>query len=115
MLLDLLSPEKALDEIHEGVASVGAKGVDLRGDQLECYGWWCIFGCNIALHHIEGREQQQHLATLIERGCEIANTLNNWSMRERLYSMQLERRQRLNDLAGIAVEWNIDGDDVHVS
>ncbi len=112
VLLELLSPEEALDEIHEGVDSVRAEGADLRGDELECYGWWCIFGCNISLRHTVGRTQQQYLASLIEQGCEIANKLNNWTMRERLYSMQLERRQRLNDLAGVEVEWTINGDDV---
>ncbi len=84
----------------------------LYGDRLESCGWWCIFGCNIAIRHLEGRDQQQHMATLITRGSEIANRLSNWSMRERLFTMEFAQRQQLDDLAGFSVDWAIDEGDI---
>ena len=54
------------------------------------------------------------MATLIKRGNEIATRLNNWSMRERLFTMEFLQRQQLDDLAGFPVGWAIDEDNIRM-
>src|SRR5690606_6567192 len=88
----------AVDEPAKGSSDDPQHG--LVGDGLESYGWWCIFGCNIALRHLAGRDLQRHMAVFTNKGYEIADRLDNWSMRERLFSLEFLQRQRLNDLAG---------------
>ncbi|MCP3902368.1 MAG: hypothetical protein GY715_01935 [Planctomycetes bacterium] len=105
-------PESALDELTGGVE--GWDTGDDAGDRLESRGWWCIFGCNIALRHLDGRELQRHMAKLAPTGSAIAARLGNWAMRERLFTLELMQRQRLNELAGFAVDWTIRQDDVKV-
>ena len=59
------------------------------GDLIESHGWWCIFGCNIALRHLsEGGDRQRMLGLLSNKAVDIADRLNNWSMRERIFSLQ---------------------------
>jgi hypothetical protein len=87
---------------------------DAVGDLLESKGWWCIFGCNVAMRHMEGRDLQRHVAGLARRGRLIAERLGNWAMRERLFTLELTQREQLNDLAGIAIDWTMDRDDVRV-
>ncbi|MHC4219088.1 MAG: hypothetical protein ACYSU7_11605, partial [Planctomycetota bacterium] len=61
----------------------------LSAARLESYGWWCINGCNIALRHLpDERDVQQHMAVFTNKADEIANRLDNWSMRERVFTMQ---------------------------
>ncbi|MHC5113926.1 MAG: hypothetical protein ACYTGP_05805 [Planctomycetota bacterium] len=105
-------PEAALDELTAGVE--GWDEGDDAGDRLESRGWWCIFGCNVALRHLGGRELQQRMATLATSGRAIATRLGNWAMRERLFTLELTQRKRLNELAGFTVDWTIRQDDVKV-
>jgi hypothetical protein len=85
------------------------------GDQLESMGWWCIFACNVALRHVRNEKQlQQAMAVFTNKADEIANHLDNWSMRERVFTMEFARRQRLTDWTGIEPEWMIDSEDVRV-
>jgi hypothetical protein len=86
----------------------------LAGDRLESFGWWCVFGCNIALRHLTGRDLQRHMAVFTNKGYEIADRLDNWAMRERLFTMEFLQRQQLNDLAGFPVEWTIDNEEVKI-
>ncbi len=86
-----------------------------RGDELESYGWWCIFGCNVALRHVEDpREVQRIVAMFTNKADEIAVRLDNWSLRERVFSMDYERRQRFADWTGMDADWTIDKDDLRV-
>mgnify|MGYP001048788312 FL=1 len=103
----------AVDEPPNGAADA-AQHAGPVGDGLESYGWWCIFGCNIALRHLAGRDLQRHMAIFTNKGYEIADRLDNWSMRERLFSLEFLQRQRLNDLAGFPVDWTIDHEEVRV-
>ena len=85
------------------------------GDWIESWGWWCIFGCNIALRHVQNeRTLQQYMAVFTNKAQEIADHLDNWAMRERVFTMEYARRQRFQDWTGIASEWTIDQDDVRV-
>ncbi|MFN0131807.1 MAG: hypothetical protein ACKVW3_04630 [Phycisphaerales bacterium] len=108
------TPGSAITEIHKGLEMVGIDADGLRGDRLESYGWWCIFGCNITLRHLTGGELQRQMAVFTNKGYQIADRLNNWAMREQLFSMEFLQRQHLNLLAGFPVEWTIDADDVRL-
>jgi hypothetical protein len=115
--LKLREPLAAVAELSAGLGAISdaeEKGQPLAGDRLESYGWWCIFGCNIALRHLHGRELQRHMAVFTNKGYEIAERLDNWAMRERLFSLEFLQRQRLNELAGFPVDWTIDHEEVRV-
>ncbi|MGA1266196.1 MAG: hypothetical protein ACO32J_03325 [Phycisphaerales bacterium] len=77
------------------------------GDWLESWGWWCIFGCNVILHHLPEEELPRPMAIFSNKANEIAERLDNWSLRERAFSMELARR----DLAGDD-PWILDMEDI---
>ena len=80
------------------------------GDVLESYGWWCIFGCNIALRHIsDERELQRLLALFTNKADEIAERLDNWAMRERV-----DGHRRFVGWTGQETPLTIDTDDVRM-
>jgi hypothetical protein len=110
--LGLLSGQQAVATIAEALEAEGAPEGGPAGDRLESWGWWCIFGCNIALRHLDDRELQRPMAMLTSKGFDIANRLDNWAMRERLFTLDYLQRQRLNELAGIPVDWAVDSDAV---
>ena len=86
-----------------------------RGDWLESYGWWSIIGCNLTLRHIyDERDTQRFMAMFTNKADEIASRLNHWAMRERVFSMQFEGRQRLIGWTGQDIPIVIDNDDVRL-
>jgi hypothetical protein len=104
-----------LDELLAGLERVRDLAEDPVGDQLESYGWWCIFGCNIALRHIDDERQlQQRMAVFTNKADEIADRLDNWSMRERVFTMQYVRWERAQSSTGFDIPCVIDSDDVRV-
>jgi hypothetical protein len=107
-------PLAALTELLRGLDTVAGAADGLVGDRLESYGWWCIFGCEIALRHLKDADLQRHMAILTNKGYEIADRLDNWAMRERLFTMEFLRRKRLDELAGLPIEWTIDHEEVRV-
>ena len=108
-------PIDALVELTAGLDRTGEPSEDLVGDRLESLGWWCIFGCNIALRHLDDeRELQQHMAVLTNKADEIADRLDNWSMRERVFTMQYTRWERAQQSTGFDIPCVIDTDDVRV-
>jgi tetratricopeptide (TPR) repeat protein len=85
------------------------------GELLESYGWWCIFGCNVALRHMRDPiGLQRTMALFTSKADQIASRLGNWTLRERVLSMEYVRRQRLSAMAGIETEWVINDADVRV-
>lgn len=114
-----LGERDALGAVTELAAGLDAVAGDqdndgLVGDRLESYGWWCVFGCNIALRHLAGRDLQRHMAVFTNKGYEIADRLDNWAMRERLFTMEFLQRRQLDDLVGFPIEWTIDSEEVRV-
>jgi hypothetical protein len=104
-----------LDELSAGLEQVRDVSDGPVGDRLESYGWWCVFGCNIALRHIDDeRLLQQHMAVLTNKADEIADRLDNWSMRERVFTMQYVRWERAQSSTGFDIPCVIDSDDVRV-
>lgn len=109
-----IEPAAGAATLMAGLDSVIDTSDGLAGDLLESHGWWCIFGCTIALHHLSGSDLQRAMAVFTNKGYEISDRLNNWALRERLFTMEFIRRQRLNELAGFPVEWTIDQEEVRV-
>jgi hypothetical protein len=104
-----------LDELFVGLDRVRNVTGEQSGDELESYGWWCIFGCNIAMRHLDDdRELQQRMAVLTNKADEIADRLDNWSMRERVFTMQFMRWERARRSTGFDIPCVIDTDDVRV-
>jgi len=110
--LRLRDPKEAVKILSDGLDTVTDTDNPMFGDRLESYGWWCIFGCSITLRHLSGSDLQRSMAVFTNKGYEIADKLNNWAMRERLFTMEFLQRQRLNDLAGFSVDWTIDNEEV---
>jgi hypothetical protein len=52
------------------------------------------------------------VAIFTNKGYEIAEKLDNWALREKLFTLEFLQRQRLNDLVGSPLEWTIDGEEV---
>lgn len=82
------------------------------GVWLESYCWSCVFGSNIALRHLPDRDMNRAVAIFTNKGYEIAEKLDNWALREKLFTLEFLQRQRLNDLVGSPLEWTIDGEEV---
>jgi hypothetical protein len=108
-------PLGAMERISSGLdAAVDLDTIE-SGDWIESWGWWCIFGCNIALRHVRNeRTLQQYMAVFTNKAQEIADHLDNWAMRERVFTMEYARRQRFHEWTGLPSEWTIDQDDVRV-
>lgn len=112
-VLGMLTPEEALGKIEDGLQAVVDAKRHPVGDWLESYGWWCVFGCNIALRHLAERDQQTHMAILTNKAHEVAERLGNWAMWERVFTMEFARRQRLERWTGVETpEWVLDSDDL---
>jgi hypothetical protein len=111
--LDRRGVESALQELAGGLEAVIDPEQCPPGDWLESYGWWCIFGCNIALRHLDDeRELQRYMAIFTNKADEIADRMNNWSLRERVFTMQYASHRRFLDWAGRMLSLTLDNDDV---
>lgn len=85
-----------------------------HGDWLESYGWWCLFGCNVALRHLAESQQQQPMAIFTNKAYNIANKLENWAMRERAFTMEHARRQRFVEWTRVESDWALDKEDIRL-
>ncbi|NNF44576.1 MAG: hypothetical protein HKO59_18130 [Phycisphaerales bacterium] len=110
----LVDTDEALARIADRLDGV-ADTSELAGDVLESYGWWCIFGCNIALRCLHNeRELQQHMAVFTNKADEIAERLDNWSMRERVFTMEHSRWERAVGCTGFDIPRIVDEEEVRV-
>jgi hypothetical protein len=107
--------ESALDELAAGLEVVATAEPRLAGDWLESYGWWCIFGCNLALRHLtDERLVQTHMAIFTNKADEIASELNNWAIRERVFTMEHSRWERAIGCTGFDIPRVIDEEEVRI-
>ena len=110
--LGVMDPLRAAEALSAGLDQV----IDVvnypPGDWLESYGWWAIFGCNVVLRGLSGPEMHRHMAVFSNKTAEIAERMENWSMRERAFTFEHLRRQRMNESLGYATEWLLDDDDI---
>ena len=100
-------------EINDGLNDVIDLSSIENGDMLESYGWWCIFGCNISIRHIsDERDLHRTMALFTNKADEIANRLDNWSMRERVFTLQHAGHQRFIGWTGQPIPMTIDSEDI---
>ena len=110
--LGTLDPVDAVATITEALGGVEDPQLAPPGDWLESYGWWCIFGCNIAVRHLQDPQFHRAMAVFTNKAVEIADRLDNWSLRERAFSLEQARRDRLQKSTGFDAEWVLDEDEV---
>jgi hypothetical protein len=108
----LQSPGEAIDqvmiELEACIDPEACRSVDL----LESHGWWAIFGCNIALRHLRGRDLHRPMAVFTNKALEIAERIGNWGLRERAFTLEHFRRQRIADLIGHDQDWFLDDEEI---
>ena len=104
----------AVERIAEGLESAIDPTQMPVGDWLESWGWWSIFGCNIALRNLDDPDLHHYMAIFTNKAIEIADRLGNWSMRERAFTMENFRRRRVTSSTGFQPDWVLDDDDVRV-
>lgn len=115
VMLGRLDPRQATAAVVDSMAEVVDLDHQSAGDLLESYGWWCIFGCNIAMRHITNeRELHRLLALFTNKADEIAERLDNWAMRERVFSIQFDGHRRFVGWTGQNTPLTIDTDDIRM-
>jgi hypothetical protein len=105
-------PMEAVAQLVEGLGAVEDPTLAPPGDWLESYGWWSIFGCNIALRHLDDPAFHRAMAVFTNKAVEIADRLGNWTLRERAFSLEHMRRCRLQRTTGFEADWVLDEEDV---
>jgi tetratricopeptide (TPR) repeat protein len=110
--LGTVAPKDAIATITQAIGAVEDPERSPPGDWLESYGWWCIYGCNVAMRHLKDPEFHRAMAILTNKAIEVAERLGNWSLRERAFSLELVRRERLERTTGFDADWVLDEDDV---
>lgn len=106
-----LDAKAGVDRMLDSLRNVAVDDRSLASDWLESYGWWCIFGSNIALRHLKGRELQQPLSMFMGKALEIADRLNNWAMRERVFTIQYTLHNLMVDATGLDLAFTIDDEE----
>lgn len=104
----------ALEQVMTRIDGVIDPSSAPRGDALESLGWWCVFGCNIALRHLDRDQIDRPLAILTNKAYEIADRLDNWAMRERALSLELARREEIKIGSGETERWLMDAEDIGI-
>lgn len=106
------TPGDAIDEVlarlDDAIDLEACESVDL----LEAHGWWAIFGCNIALRHLEGPSLHRPMAIFTNKALEIAERIGNWGLRERAFTLEHFRRRRVADLVGEDQDWFLDEEEI---
>lgn len=108
--LGLREADEAVRTILEGLD----EAVDLdaaTGDLIESSGWWCVFGGNIALRNLHARDLQRAMAVFTNKALEIAERLDNWALRERVFTMQYALHEAIVDATGFEMQYTIDDED----
>ncbi len=104
-----LSPKDVLQRLTVALDRVVDVAAHAPGEWLESWGWWCIFGCNVALRHLGEEDISLSMAIFTNKAMEIADRLENWSLRERAFQMDLERHERLDN-----EPWVLDNEEVRI-
>ena len=110
----LRSPQSAVQEFLGGLDRTVEGKAGVAADWLESFGWWCIFGANVALRYLKGRELQRTMGVFTNKALEIADRLDNWALRERVFTMQYTLHQVLVDSTGLELDFTIDDEDVRM-
>ena len=116
-----MAAEEAMDQIVGLLDRALDPSRDDTPHLLESWGWWSVFGANIAMrtgHTRTTREGSDHveqtIAICTNKAAEIAEELDLWPMRERAFTMEWCRRQEVSLAPDEAGDWMLDGDDVRI-
>lgn len=101
-------PKAAVQEMLATLEQSDVLRTPMTGDWIESYGWWCIFGSNIALRHLKSRELQQSMSVFMSKALAIADRLDNWAMRERVFTIQFALHNLMVDSTGLDLAFTID-------
>lgn len=113
VMLRRRDPGDALRELQEGLDDLDVTADSIAGDRLESYGWWCIFGCNIALRYIDDEARlQRAMAVFTNKADEIAERLDSWAIRERVFTMEHTRWERAVGCTGFDIPLVVDRDEM---
>jgi hypothetical protein len=112
--LGVRDAQGTVEEFLRGLERVVDAGDWLAADWVESVGWWCIFGANVALRHLKDRELQRMMGIFTNKALEIADRLDNWALRERVFTMQYTLHQVLVDSTGLELDFTIDDEDVRL-
>lgn len=117
-----LEPLEAVASIVERLDAV-VDPAQSPAELAESWGWWSVFGANIAFRAGDTRAGAQRerpdleraIAICTNKAIEIADHLEHWPMRERALSLEWSRRTQAARDAGLPPEpWTLDDDDVRV-
>ncbi len=112
--LGLRSPQEALGMVMERLEGATNPEEIPPGNWLESFGWWCVFGGNIALKYLKGPSLQRPMAVFINKALEIGERSGNWAFRERVLTMEHLLRESLTDSTGYMLETIIDEEDIRL-
>lgn len=112
--LGLRDPHHAIDELWRALpGELDAQSAPV-GEWLETWGWWCIFGCDVALRYLSEIGMQHPMAEFTLKGHEIADELGNWALRERIFLLEYLGKGSLAKLTRTPVIWPLDNEDKQV-
>ncbi len=103
--------EQAIEAFLDGARNARTEDELIVGDWLESYGWWCIFGSNLALRHLSGADLQRSVREFTDNALRIADRLDNWAMRERVFTLQFALHRVLAESSGLELDYTIDAED----
>lgn len=118
-----LSADDAVTEIIAQLEQAVDVEVSSSPHTLESWGWWSVFGANIALRAgtesarplAEHSDHEQAIAICTNKAADIAEQLNSWPMRERAFTLDWFRRQSIAHAPMRQCrDWTLDGDDLRV-
>ena len=107
-----LAPEEAVDAIVASLAEVEDPASHAPGAWLESHGWWCVYGCNVALGHLDEPVFGRAMAILTNKAIDIAERTGSWPLRERALTLEHARRERDAPDADGEDPWIVDEEDV---
>jgi len=91
-LAEEVAPEAAIDRVMEEIERVPSAPSHAPRAMVESFGWWCVFGSELALEVDPSNPSRDHLlARLTLQGLELAESANNWALRERLLTIDYLR------------------------
>jgi tetratricopeptide (TPR) repeat protein len=81
----------------------------------ESVAWWCIYGANVVLRHVMDEERlERMMAIFTNKADELAELTGNWSLRERVWTLEHMYRVLRNEGTLKTSAWTLDADDLKV-
>jgi transcriptional regulator with XRE-family HTH domain/transposase len=107
-----LAAEDAVDMVVASLVEVEDPDAHAPGPWLESHGWWCVYGCNVALAHLDEPVFGRAMAILTNKAIDIAERTGSWPLRERALTLEHARRERGESDGDAGDPWIVDEEDV---